>query len=145
MTRHKDHVPEHTHDPPERESPLNGRLPAKITEQGRRPQRTTPKRERERELTEEEEHIIQEAACYCLHHFPMLWTTEGVPEERRAEDGSCQWMIRVYLRYPTGHEGYLGDLLYDGKQFAELTDREIMRERAKTIAADPERTRQGNE
>jgi len=102
------------------------------------------KRKRARELTHEEEHILREAMCYCLHHFPMLWTTGGVPEERH-ENGLRRWVVRVYLRYPTGHEGYLGDLLYDGKQFSELTDRERMRQRAKQIAADPERIRKWNE
>src|ERR1700722_6014041 len=142
MTRHKDKGPESTQAHPKRESLLNGRLPAQGTEQARRSQR---KSERSRELTAEEENIIQEAACYCLHHFPMLWTTGGLPEERLANDHSRQLTIRVFLRCPTGHEGYLGELLYDGKNFTELTDRKIMRERAKTVAADPERARQWNE
>jgi hypothetical protein len=106
---------------------------------------TTAGRARRRALTEEDENIISEAATYCLHHFPMLWTTGGLPEERVGEDGSRHWIIRVYLRYPTGFDGYLGDLLYDGKQFTELTDRELMRQRAKAIAADPEGIRQWNE
>jgi len=54
-------------------------------------------------------------------------------------------MIRVYLRYPTGHEGYVGDLHYDGKKFTELTDRETMRERSRLIAADPKGIREWNE
>lgn len=97
------------------------------------------------DVTEEDERIISAAATYCLLHFPMLWTTGGLPEEGRAENGSRQWIIRMYLRYPTGHEGYLGDLLYDGKEFTELTDRQLMLERATKIAADPEGIRQWNE
>jgi hypothetical protein len=31
----------------------------------------------------------------------------------------------------------LGDLLYDGERFTELTDVELMRERVRQIAADP--------
>jgi hypothetical protein len=102
------------------------------------------KRKRAGELTHEQEHILREAMCYCLHHFPMLWTTGGVPEERR-ENGLRRWVVRIYLRYPTGHEGYLGDLLYDGKQFSEMTDRELMRERAREIEADPALQREWDE
>ena len=54
-------------------------------------------------------------------------------------------LAHVYLRYPTGHEGYLGDLLYNGKQFTELTDRETMRERAKQIEAEPALQREWDE
>lgn len=105
---------------------------------------STSRRARPREFTEEEQFILRDAMCYCLHHFPMLWTTGGLREEP-GKNGSRRWIIPVYLRYPTGHEGYLGDLLYDGKQFTELTDREIMRERAKQIAADPDRIRKWDE
>jgi hypothetical protein len=91
----------------------------------------------------EEEQILRQAAIYCLRTFPMLWTVGGIKEEL-GTDGSRRWIIAVYLRYPTGHEGYLGDLLYDGKEVTELTDREIMRQRAREIAADPERLRAWN-
>jgi hypothetical protein len=106
---------------------------------------TSSKRKRVPELTEEELEIAIKASCYCFDHFPWLWTIGSVPEERVGDDGSRQWTIQVYLRYPTGFDGYLGDILYDGKEFTELTDRETMRERAKKIAADPERLRQWNE
>jgi hypothetical protein len=95
-------------------------------------------------IFEEEERILRHGAIYCVRHFPMLWTTGGIKEEQ-GPDGSRRWIIAVYLRYPTGHEGYLGDLLYDGKTITELTDREVMRQRAREIAADPERIRQWNE
>jgi len=75
---------------------------------------------------------------------PMLWTVAGIKEERGG-DGSLRWIIAVHLRYPTGFEGYLGDLLYDGAKITELTDPELMRERATKIAADPEGIRQWNE
>jgi hypothetical protein len=116
-----------------------------MTRRTRKPASKKAKRKDARALTEEQEHIIEEAMTYCLHHFPMLWTTGGIPEERIQDDGSRCWVIQVYLRYPTGHEGYLGDLLYDGKMFTQLTDREVMRQRAKQIAADPERMRKWNE
>lgn len=102
------------------------------------------RRKRPREFTEEEQLILREAMCYCFEHFPLLWTTGGIREEPGA-NGSRRWIIPVYLRYPTGHEGYLGDLGYDGKQFAPLTERAVMRERAEQIATDPERMRQWNE
>jgi hypothetical protein len=96
------------------------------------------------EIFAEEEQILRQAAIYCLLTFPTLWTVGGIKEEPGI-DGSRKWIIAVHLRYPTGHEGYLGDLLYDGKKVTELTDREVMRQRAKEIAADPERIRQWNE
>jgi hypothetical protein len=65
--------------------------------------------------------------------------------EEKGSDGSRRWIIAVNLRYPTGFEGYLGDLVYDGAQITELTDLELMRERARQIAADPEGIRQWNE
>ena len=71
----------------------------------------------------------------------MFWTVAGIREEK-GDDGSRRWIIAVNLRYPTGFEGYLGDLLYDGTRFTELTDLEVMRERGRQIAADPEGIRQ---
>lgn len=93
------------------------------------------------EINQEEEIILKKSAIYCLRTFPMLWTVGGIQEEK-GEDGCRRWIIAVYLRYPTGHEGYLGDLLYCNEQLTELTSREVMRERATQIAADPERMRQ---
>ena len=55
------------------------------------------------------------------------------------------WIINVTLRYPTGHEGYVGDLLYDGDTSTFLTEQAIMDERVRKIAEDPERTRKWNE
>jgi hypothetical protein len=114
---------------------------------GKSTQRKTTAEERKKKAAEifaEEEQILRQAAIYCLFHFPMLWTVGGIKEER-GNDGSRKWIIAVHLRYPIGHEGYLGDLLYDGKAVTELTDREVMRQRARQIAADPERIRQWNE
>src|SRR5205823_1134403 len=98
------------------------------------------------DAVDEEEKILQRAQRYLLFEAkrPMLWTVAGIREEKGA-DGSRRWIIAVHLRYPTGFEGYLGDLLYNGGQITELTDLELMRERARQIAADPEGVRQWNE
>jgi hypothetical protein len=97
-------------------------------------------------INEQEEQILQRAQIYLLFEAkrPMLWTVAGIREEKGA-DGIRRWIIAVHLRYPTGFEGYLGDLLYDGARITELTDLELMRERAQQIAADPEGIRQWNE
>ncbi len=67
---------------------------------------------------------------------PMFWNVAGIREEK-GEGGSRRWIIAVHLRAPSGHEGYLGDLLYESGQFTELTDVELMRQRVRQIAADP--------
>ena len=104
------------------------------------------RRKRKPEVNQEEEEILKRAQIYLLFEAkrPMLWTVAGICEER-GDDGSRRWIIAINLRYPTGFEGYLGDLLYDGTRFTELTDRELMRERARQIAADPEGVREWNE
>jgi hypothetical protein len=96
-------------------------------------------------LNEEEEQILQKAQIYLLFEAkrPMLWTVAGIREEKG--DHSRRWIIAVHLRYPTGHEGYLGDLLFDGSTITELTDVRLMRERARQIAADPERGQKWHE
>ena len=74
----------------------------------------------------------------------MLWTVAGIREEKGV-DGSRRWIVAVHLRYPSGHQGYLGDLLYDGTTITQLTDLELMRQRAQQIAADPQRERRWSE
>jgi hypothetical protein len=46
------------------------------------------------------------------------------------------------LRFATRHEGYIGDLLYDGEQFMFLTEQSVMDERAQKIAEDPKGLRE---
>ena len=94
----------------------------------------------------EEEAILKRAQIYLLFEAkrPMLWTVAGIREEK-ADDGSRRWVIAVHLRYPTGHEGYLGDLLFDGERVTELTDLELMRQRGRVIAADPALQREWDE
>jgi len=89
------------------------------------------------ELNEEEEQILKKAQIYLLFEAkrPMFWNVADIREER-GEGGSRRWIIAVHLRAPSGHEGYLGDLLYEGERFTELTDVELMRERVRQIAAD---------
>ena len=91
----------------------------------------------------EEERILKRAQIYLLFEAqrPMLWTVADIREEK-GDDGSRRWVIAVHLRYPTGHEGYLGDLLFDGERVTELTDLELMRQRGREIAADPARQRE---
>jgi hypothetical protein len=107
--------------------------------------RTTTRRKRP-QLNLEEERILQRAQIYLLFEAkrPMLWTVAGIREEK-TDGGSRRWIIAVHLRYPTGFEGYLGDLLYDGSRITELTDLGVMQERARQIAADPEGIRQWDE
>ena len=108
--------------------------------------RPKARRKKGPEINEEEEQILRKAQIYMLFEAkrPMLWTVAGIREEK-TDDGSRRWIIAVNLRYPTGFEGYLGDLIYDGARITELTDLELMRERARKIAADPEGVRQWNE
>src|SRR5207247_72536 len=98
--------------------------------------RPKARRKKGPEINEEEEQILRKAQIYMLFEAkrPMLWTVAGIREEK-TDDGSRRWIIAVNLRYPTGFEGYLGDLIYDGARITELTDLELMRERARQIAA----------
>lgn len=118
----------------------------KTRERKRRTAVTSPRRTSNAEIDEEDEQILQKAQVYLLFEakHPMLWTVAGIRAEKN-DDGSRRWIIAVNLRYPTGFEGYLGDLVYDGVKFTELTELELMRDRARQIAADPEGIRQWNE
>lgn len=97
-------------------------------------------------LNLEEEEVLRRAQIYLLFEAkrPMLWTVADIREDK-TNDGSRRWIVAVNLRYPTGFEGYLGDLSVDGDHITELTDLTTMQERARQIAADPERIRQWNE
>jgi hypothetical protein len=125
-----------------RESPVL----KKPREQTRKTAVKAARRSKTPELNEEEERILQKAQLYLLLEArrPHLWTVADIREEK-GEDGSRRWIIAVNLRYPTGFEGYLGDLLYDGAKITELTDLGLMRERARQNAADPEGRRQWDE
>jgi len=101
------------------------------------------RRSRTPELNEEQEQIVREALKYLVFKHGHLLVPTGIREERH--QGSRKWIITVTLRYPTGFEGEIGDLLYDGQEFAFLTPPEVRKERARKIAEDPEQIRQWNE
>ena len=92
---------------------------------------------------DEQERILREATKHLVFHQGMFLVATGLRETRIK--GLPVWIIAVTLRYPTGHEGYIGDLLYDGEEFSFLTPPEVRKERARQIAADPERMRKWNE
>ncbi len=105
--------------------------------------RHTPRNKpRGKHATSDQDSICAKAATYCLMHFPTLWT---VGTARKTATDKHSWIITVVLRYPTGHEGELGELLFDGKNFTPLTARPLMDERARKIAADPALKRAWNE
>jgi hypothetical protein len=91
----------------------------------------------------EEENILRESTKYLIRKVGGLLVATGLREEQH--QGSRRWIITVTLRDPTGHEGYVGDLLYDGKAFSVLTPNEVMNHRARQIEADPEGIRAWNE
>jgi hypothetical protein len=98
---------------------------------------------REPELNEEEEQILREALKYLVFKHGHLLVPSSIREER--DQGSRRWILTVILRYPTGFEGEIGDLLYDGQEFTFLTPPEVRKARARKIAEDPERIREWNE
>jgi hypothetical protein len=100
-------------------------------------------RRRRPEALNEEERILRKATAYLLREHGMFLVATGVREARVR--GLPVWVVAVTLRYTTGHEGYVGDLLYDGEEFSFLTPPEVRKERARAIAADPERARKWND
>jgi hypothetical protein len=101
------------------------------------------RRPRRPKINEEEERILRAAIGYLIRHHGMFLVPTDVREAQ--VKGIKIWIIAVTLRYPTGHEGYVGDLLYDGEEFTFLTPPEVRKERVRQIAADPERERKWNE
>jgi hypothetical protein len=77
--------------------------------------------------------VAQKAAVYCVLHFPTLWTAR-LP---RWDAAARRWVVPVVVRYPTGDEGELGDLAFDGHSFTLLTTHEEMARRARAIEQDP--------
>jgi hypothetical protein len=101
------------------------------------------KRRRKPELPDEEERVLREATKHLVFEHGMFLVATGIREAR--VKGFRVWIVTVTLRYTTGHEGYIGDLLYDGEDFTFLTEQSVMDERARKIADDPERVRKWNE
>jgi len=104
---------------------------------------TVTKRRRKSAIPDEEERILQEATKHLVFNCGMFLVATGLREARIK--GFKVWIITVTLRYTTGHEGYIGDLLYDGEAFTFLTPPEVRKERAGQIAGDPERMRKWDE
>jgi hypothetical protein len=105
---------------------------------------TATKRRKKAEVVDEQEERIYRAAIKYLlfNHGHLLVPTAH--REMRIK-GFPIWIFTVTLRYPTGFEGYVGDLLYDGENFTFLTEQSLMDERVRQIAANPERDRKWNE
>ena len=97
---------------------------------------------RQPEMSEEEQ-ILRTATLYLIQNHGMFLVATGAREARIK--GFRVWIITVTLRFATGHEGYIGDLLYDGEQFMFLTEQSVMDERAQKIAEDPDGLRQWND
>jgi hypothetical protein len=104
---------------------------------------TTKRRKKRGAIDEQEERIYREAIKYLLFNHGGLLVPTAMHETQIK--GFPVWILTVTLRYPTGHEGYVGDLLYDGEKFTFLTEQSVMDERVAKIAADPERDRKWNE
>jgi hypothetical protein len=115
----------------------------KVGESGRARATAVRQRPRKAEFPDEEELILREATKHLVFKHGMFLVATGVREAR--VKGFRIWIITVTLRYTTGHEGYIGDLLYDGESFTFLTEQSVMDERAQKLANDPERIRKWNE
>jgi hypothetical protein len=97
----------------------------------------------EPEIRPEEKQILRKALKHLVFKHGHLLVPTSIRQER--DQGSPRWIIAVALRYPTGFEGEIGDLLYDGQEFTFLTPPEVREQRARKIAEDPEALRQWNE
>jgi hypothetical protein len=115
----------------------------KATERTRAKAAAGARGKQEHERMDQEEEILRAATLHLITKHGMFLVATGLREA--SVKGIRIWIITVALRYTTGHEGYIGDLLYDGEEFTFLTPPEIRKERARQIAADPERTTKWNE
>ena len=104
---------------------------------------TATKRRPKPKIDEAEERILRAAYKYLLFNHGMFLVPTALREIQIK--GIPVWIITVTLRYTTGHEGYVGDLLYDGENFTFLTEESVRNERADRIANDPERARKWDE
>jgi len=95
------------------------------------------------EINEQEEQILRAATLHLIQKHGMFLVATGTREVQIK--GFRVWIITVTLRYAVGHEGYIGDLLYDGEQFTFLTEQSVMDQRAQEIAEDPAELRKWDE
>jgi hypothetical protein len=118
-------------------------MPKKVSDRTRAQATAASRRRRKPAITAEEEQILRDATIHLIRRVGGLFVATGLRAEQH--HGSRRWIITVTLRYPTGHEGYVGDLLYDGKEFRLLTGPSLVHERVRQIAADPDGIREWKE
>jgi hypothetical protein len=104
---------------------------------------TANRRKRAPVLADQTEEILRAATIYLIRTTGGLFVATGLREEPGKD--RQRWIITVTLRFPTGYEGTVGELLYDGEGFTMLTETAVIDERVRQIAADPEGIRQWNE
>jgi hypothetical protein len=104
---------------------------------------TATKRRRKPEWPDEEERILRAATQHLVFKHGVFLVATGIRELRIK--GIRVWILKVTLRFGTGGEGYIGDLLYDGEEFTFMTEQPVMDERARKIVDDPEKIRKWNE
>src|SRR5437867_3664966 len=114
-----------------------------VAERTRKKVRKATNRKPKPEINEQEEEILRAATIELITHHGGHFVATGLRET--SIKGIPVWIITVTLRYTTGFEGYVGDLLYDGEKFTFLTEQSVIDERVRQIAADPEGIRQWNE
>jgi hypothetical protein len=90
-----------------------------------------------------EEQLLRKATLHLIQKHGMFLVATGARQLHIR--GLPAWVISVTLRFAAGHEGYVGDLLYDGEEFTFLTEQTVMDERARKIADDPEGLQQWHE
>ncbi len=91
----------------------------------------------------EDERILREATKHLIRYHGGLFVATVL--RREPYEGVPRWIITVTLRYPTGHEGNVGELLYDGEKFTFLTEQSVIDDRVQKIADAPEGLRQWDE
>jgi hypothetical protein len=118
-----------------------------MIKQATRRTRTKPKKairqKRKPKIDEQEEALYRAATLELITHHGGHFVATDL--RKTTIKGFPVWIITVTLRYTTGFEGYVGDLLYDGEKFTMLTEKSVIDERVAKIAADPEGIRQWNE
>jgi hypothetical protein len=100
------------------------------------------RRSRSSEIDDEEEKILREATQHLIRRHGGLFVATWIRKE--VGEATPRWIITVTLRYPTGHEGDVGELLYDGHAFTFLTDPSLIDDRVRRIAADSEHMHKWN-
>ncbi|MFL5340511.1 MAG: hypothetical protein ACJ8F7_10205 [Gemmataceae bacterium] len=91
------------------------------------------------EPIDEDVQVALKAAAFCVRHFPTLWTA-GLPHR-----AGGQWIVPIFVRYPTGDERRLGEMTFDGTTFTPVTPREEMARLARELEEDPDFLRRWNE